>query len=233
MSETLRDWWKIARQHPGVPDVYAKLLWKRMARGDEQARDEFVLSHVWIAIWQAERMTRRLPPRLRDDAASAAIYAGVVALYKALIFFNEKRKIKFSSFAILIVRQSVRAEMKKEFETIRVPRTPGSVQPRFTSLNRTRTNDGDDDDRAFQLEAADPSPHRMAEAAETKTRIEQALAKLEPRERFIIRQRHGLDGEAQTLEAVGDALGVTRERIRQIEALAMAKLAVMLSERPK
>jgi RNA polymerase primary sigma factor len=54
---------------------------------------------------------------------------------------------------------------------------------------------------------------------------EQVLNMLTPREERVIKMRFGLeDGTAHTLEEVGQAFGVTRERIRQIEAKALRKL---------
>ena len=51
------------------------------------------------------------------------------------------------------------------------------------------------------------------------------LSYLTPREQKILRMRFGLeDGKTHTLEEVGQEFGVTRERIRQIEAKALAKL---------
>jgi RNA polymerase primary sigma factor len=51
------------------------------------------------------------------------------------------------------------------------------------------------------------------------------LDELNPRERTVIELRFGLHGaQPQTLEQVGSGLGLTRERIRQIEARAMSKL---------
>ena len=47
--------------------------------------------------------------------------------------------------------------------------------------------------------------------------VEDLLAELDPRERDIIRMRYGFDGEAMTLEEIGSKLGLSRERIRQIE----------------
>jgi RNA polymerase primary sigma factor len=55
--------------------------------------------------------------------------------------------------------------------------------------------------------------------------VEQVLGELSEREQEIVRMRFGLDGaQAKTLEEVGREFGVTRERIRQIEAKTLAKL---------
>ena len=57
------------------------------------------------------------------------------------------------------------------------------------------------------------------------TALHDALAHLSPREQDVVRLRFGLeDGTIRTLEEVGQAFGVTRERIRQIEAKTLAKL---------
>ena len=54
---------------------------------------------------------------------------------------------------------------------------------------------------------------------------EQVLNTLTPREERVLKMRFGLeDGTERTLEEVGQAFGVTRERIRQIEAKALRKL---------
>ena len=55
--------------------------------------------------------------------------------------------------------------------------------------------------------------------------VEEALGELSDREQEVVRMRFGLDdGQARTLEEVGKEFGVTRERIRQIEAKTLAKL---------
>jgi RNA polymerase primary sigma factor len=55
--------------------------------------------------------------------------------------------------------------------------------------------------------------------------MERVLGQLSERERNVLELRFGLeDGRARTLEEVGKAFGVTRERIRQIEAKALRKL---------
>ncbi len=70
-----------------------------------------------------------------------------------------------------------------------------------------------------------PQPIELASQELLKTQIADALDKLTERERKIIVLRFGLeDGRFRTLEEVGKAFGITRERIRQIEAKALRKL---------
>ncbi len=69
------------------------------------------------------------------------------------------------------------------------------------------------------------SPEEAATYQLLKEHVGNVLALLSPREQKILRMRFGLeDGRSHTLEEVGQEFGVTRERIRQIEAKALAKL---------
>jgi RNA polymerase primary sigma factor len=74
-------------------------------------------------------------------------------------------------------------------------------------------------------DAAAESPFDQAASALRRESVQQALAALPARERSVIEMRFGLTGgQAQTLEEVGMALNVTRERIRQIENHTLKKL---------
>jgi RNA polymerase primary sigma factor len=69
------------------------------------------------------------------------------------------------------------------------------------------------------------TPAEAAAASMLREQIEEVLEKLPERERKIIQLRYGLkDGRYRTLEEVGVEFGITRERIRQIEAVALRKL---------
>jgi RNA polymerase primary sigma factor len=77
-------------------------------------------------------------------------------------------------------------------------------------------------------EMATDAARESAEASDLSERLESALDELHPRERQVLRLRFGLDrGHERTLGEVGEELGVSRERIRQIEAEALAKLRRM------
>ena len=87
---------------------------------------------------------------------------------------------------------------------------------------------GDEDDSLlgdFIKDEDSLTPDEQSAQELLKTDIGTVLHLLTPREQKILKMRFGLDGEwAHTLEEVGHEFGVTRERIRQIEAKALAKL---------
>ncbi|HEX2476563.1 MAG TPA: sigma-70 family RNA polymerase sigma factor, partial [Lacipirellulaceae bacterium] len=77
----------------------------------------------------------------------------------------------------------------------------------------------------FVQDTGTEAPHKLANNGLLRERIEELLKTLTFREREIIRLRYGLaDGYSYTLEEVGRIFKVTRERVRQIEAKAVAKL---------
>ena len=94
-----------------------------------------------------------------------------------------------------------------------------------TSLDISVNDEGDTsmgdligDDKAISPEAA-------AAQAMLRQHIEEALEELNPKEQEVLRLRFGLnDGRERTLDEIGKKFGVTRERIRQIEAKALKKL---------
>src|SRR3989442_6203349 len=78
---------------------------------------------------------------------------------------------------------------------------------------------------------SDPTASDPAEEAAESLRqqaVRRALAELPDRERRILELRFGFDGETESLEKIGKALGITRERVRQLEREALARLAVKL-----
>lgn len=102
---------------------------------------------------------------------------------------------------------------------IQVSRRPLSLE--------TPTDDEDDSVLGDFIEddEAPPPPDELATLNLLKEHLEEVLADLPPREVRILQLRYGLlDGQAYTLEEVGRKMGVTRERVRQIEAQALTRL---------
>ena len=77
----------------------------------------------------------------------------------------------------------------------------------------------------FIEDEAAPAPAEAASFMLLREQLEEVLETLTDREKNVLRLRFGLeDGRSRTLEEVGQSFGVTRERIRQIEAKALRKL---------
>jgi len=87
---------------------------------------------------------------------------------------------------------------------------------------------GDEDDSTlsdFIPDEKNPSPAQSTARAMVRDLIKEIMIDLSEREQQILKMRFGLDdGVSHTLEEVGKAFGVTRERIRQIEAKALDKI---------
>jgi RNA polymerase primary sigma factor len=94
---------------------------------------------------------------------------------------------------------------------------------------------GDDDSTEFGAVIEDDEAQTPFELLRNKNllgEVDGLIAVLDAREKKIISQRFGLDGgKPKTLEDVGKNLGVTRERIRQLQNVALAKLRRTLSKR--
>jgi RNA polymerase primary sigma factor len=95
------------------------------------------------------------------------------------------------------------------------------------SLNQTvgADDEGELGDLFADREAADPFDE--AEESLRKQGVRRALDALPERERRILELRFGFEGEPWTLEAIGHELDLTRERVRQLEAQALARLSAL------
>ena len=93
------------------------------------------------------------------------------------------------------------------------------------SIDKTLTNEDDADLTDIIPDANQETPEETVRHNVTKELVDEVLDTLSEREKRIIKLRFGLeDGVAHTLKDIGEELGVTRERIRQIEEKAMRKL---------
>lgn len=114
--------------------------------------------------------------------------------------------------------QRVQLEPERLRELLRYSQDPLSLDSPVGEEDESNLGD------FIQDEAAD-NPADAATKAMLEVAVGEVLSELSEREQEIVRLRFGLDGgQAKTLEEVGKAFGVTRERIRQIEAKTLAKL---------
>ena len=100
------------------------------------------------------------------------------------------------------------------------------------SLNQT-IGDGDGEFGDLFADDAAEDPIELADISLERDRLHDALAQLGERERRVLELRFGLGdtGEQTSLEDIGRELGITRERVRQLEANAMQRLHELLQDR--
>jgi len=119
--------------------------------------------------------------------------------------------------------EEIAAEMNMEVDKIR------HIQKISQETVSLETSVGDSDDDSvlgdFIEDTETVMPHQVASRKLLKNHVGEVLRELTPREQKILKIRFGLeDGVTHTLEEVGKEFGVTRERIRQIEAKALDKI---------
>jgi len=116
------------------------------------------------------------------------------------------------------IAQAMQIDVAKVREIMKVSQEPTSLA----------TPVGDDEDSLlgdFIQDTTQPSPYDAASRELLKEHLEEVLRTLSDREKRVLILRFGLeDARPRTLEEVGVEFGVTRERIRQIEAKALRKL---------
>jgi RNA polymerase primary sigma factor len=74
----------------------------------------------------------------------------------------------------------------------------------------------------------DPSPEEALTVSLAQDTLREAISELPAREREVVQLRYGLNGggDPQSLDTIGKRLGLTRERVRQIEADALERLSM-------
>lgn len=161
------------------------------------------------------------------------------AIARAII--NQGRTIRIPVYVAEIIQKVVKAsnllrqELQRDPTTEEVARALKMSPRRVEEVMRValepvslETPVGEKDNSTIGdfIEAENsPSPSDVTSAMIRREQIEAILSKLTEREAEVVRMRYGLvDGYARTLEEVGQELGVTRERVRQIELRAIKKL---------
>ena len=179
-------------------------LARRIQEGDERARAEFIRANLRLVVSVAKRYQGRGVPL--DDL----IQEGNIGLMRAVEKYDYTRGYKFSTYATWWIRQTI-------------TRAIGSMEP--VSLD-TPVGDGDDATLSAFVEDREAEDPDMAVFADLRSgAIRKALGTLNSREREVLCYRYGLfDGQNYTLEQVAKKYGLTRERVRQIEKRALAKL---------
>ena len=154
---------------------------------------------------------------------------------------NAARTIRLPVHMVDIVR-TVQDTRQVLFETLRRPPTIAEIAeysgldrdkveaavsaPTDTvSLDRPVGDEGDSELHEFVVDVAAPDPYLETAESDRRAQMMMALTHLDDEERTVVDLRFGLAGDDPwTMSAVGKHLGMTRERVRNIESRALAKL---------
>ncbi len=251
-------------QYPLINAHEEKELAKRIALGEEEAKNLLAKANLRLVVSIAKKYANRSP----DLTLLDLIQEGNLGLFKAVDKFDWSKGFKFSTYATWWIRQSITRALADQSRTIRVPvhmvetiaKYKQVVRRLFQDLGReplpeeiamemgiepekvymiekidqntvsldAPVGDTDDDKSNFGDFIADDrilSPDQESSRRILADQVNEILSDLSEKEREILALRHGLnDGIQHTLEEVGKMFGVTRERIRQIEAKAHEKI---------
>lgn len=251
-------------QYPLLTASEERELAKRIAAGDDEARNILARSNLRLVVSIAKKYVGRSP----DLTLLDLIQEGNLGLFKAVDKFDWKKGFKFSTYATWWIRQAITRALADQSRTIRIPVHMVETIAKYKQVSRRLSQAlgrdpqpeevavemGIEVDKVYQIEkinqdtlslenpigsdddekstlgdfiADDKIPSPIQESSERilGEQVRDILDDLSPKERKILEMRHGLlDGIYHTLEEVGKEFGVTRERIRQIEAKALEKI---------
>lgn len=235
-------------------------LSKRVADGDEEAKNQLAESNLRLVVSIAKRYVGR------NLSFLDLIQEGNMGLMKAVDKFDASKGYKFSTYATWWIRQAITRAIADQARTIRIPvhmvETINKLKKVTRKLAQDLSRKPTEDELAAEMNvsisklreiikiAQEPlsletpigkeedsrlgdfiedkeadAPVKMVASELLKEDLAEVLCTLSPRERDVLRLRFGMDdGRQRTLEEVGQLFGVTRERIRQIEAKALRKL---------
>jgi RNA polymerase primary sigma factor len=150
---------------------------------------------------------------------------GQLALQRAIETFDVRRGVKFATHAIKCIKNGLRGAY------IRSQRQMRGGEAVIVSLDQATDTDGE----RYLTEPTDFRSRQVLEELiqrEGLAGIDARLDELEERKARILRMRFGLDGPEHTLKEVSEILGITRERVRQLEDEALNDLAEKLGAPP-
>ncbi len=246
-------------------------LARRIRAGDRAALNELVNSNLRFVISVANQYSAYAS--LED-----LINEGNLGLIKAAQKFDETKGVKFISYAVWWVRDSIVRYVAQVHPIVRIPfaksndsfkyrtaerlleqafeRKPtvseiaeslnsvsgknysdSYVEVLAEAANQTRVSISEAFDFDLDLDIDGEGPVGIPEPADelnpqvtVRRELVNSLKKLDDRERYIVTEFFGLAGEAKTLEQIGQYLGISRERVRQLRNETLLKLRETVSE---
>jgi RNA polymerase primary sigma factor len=173
------------------------------------------------------------------------IAEGNLGLMKAIEHFDWSKQLRFISYAVWWVRQSILQSLNENARTIRLPvnvvqelhkakkeleKAGVDLPEKFANLPYTVNLDNplnEEGDTLLDIlnnPNADLADANMSTEETLKEKLLSMLDVLDEREKIIIQDYFGLSGSTRTLEDIGNDFDLTKERVRQIKEKALRKL---------
>jgi RNA polymerase primary sigma factor len=225
LSDYLRETSRIPRLSPEEE----RALGRRVLAGDAEAERRMIEANLRLVLAVARRYRNRGLP-LPDLIAE-----GNLGLLRAVRKFRPDKGTRFSTYAIWWIRQAVVRALANQARVIRLPVHVQLLLGRYRKERERLTQElgrpPSLDEVARSLEIPAEQLAGLEEIRQPPLSLE-LLDDLPESERTVIRLRFGLSGEEPlTLEAVGQRLGLSLERVRQIEGAGLKKLRALLVAR--
>lgn len=138
-----------------------------------------------------------------------------------------------STYLVRCAELRLHTQLREQYGLVRIPRNSGIQDSYFfgCSIDQPVSEYWVNSDMRVDTVADNsmvPADEKI-ELDETKKAVAEAIKKLDPRSRYIVKAHSGFGGKPRTLQEISDLLGLSKERVRQIELKAMNKLRKILS----
>lgn len=197
-----------------------KSLAERSSNGDIKARNQLIESNLRFAI-QVARQYQGMGLEFEDLIGFAN-----VGLFEAAERFDSNRGVKFITFAVWYIRAELQKALNDLSRTVRIPSHRTATEEYGTKSLSTPVGDSENAETYADRFLASEPVQSNRDRADMMFDIDRTLAQLKPRQEEALRRNYGLGFEyAQSMEQIGEEMGITNERARQLVRQAEIDLA--------